>query len=125
MTRVAVIGTTTWGTTLGIVMARRSLDVWLWARTPGEAASLETGRENPRFLPGIPFPPSLRVTASLEEALEQAQLVFFVVPSWAMRENARRVASSIQPEAVVVSAAKGLERRSGKRMSQVLQEELP
>ncbi len=125
MTRVAVIGTTAWGTTLGIIMARRSLDVRLWARTPEEAAALDAARENRRLLPGFPFPPSLRVIASAEEALDKADLVFFVVPSWAMRENARRVAASIPPRAVVVSATKGLERQSGKRMSQVLQEELP
>jgi glycerol-3-phosphate dehydrogenase (NAD(P)+) len=124
MTRVAVIGTTSWGTTLAILMALRSLDVRLWARTPEEAAALAAAKENTRFVPGIPFPPSLRVTASLEEALHGADLVIFAVPSRSLRENARRVASRIPPKAVVVSATKGLERQTGKRMSQVLQDEL-
>ncbi len=124
MTRVAVIGTTSWGTTLAILMARRSLDVRLWARTPEEAAALTAAKENTRFVPGISFPPSLRVTASLKKALDGADLVLFAVPSRSLRENARRVASRIPPKAVVVSATKGLERQTGKRMSQVLQEEL-
>ena len=125
MTRVAVIGTTSWGTTLGILIAHRSLDVRLWARTQEEANTLEAARENQRLLPGTPFPPSLRVTASLEEALADADLVLFVVPSRSLRENARQVAPAIPPSAAVLSAAKGLERQTGKRMSQVLQEELP
>ena len=125
MTSVAIIGTTSWGTTLGIIMARRSLEVRLWARTTEEAHALVAARENARFLPGIPFPSSLQVTASLEEALNGTELLLFAVPSQSLRENARRVAPWIPPAAVVVSGVKGLERQTGKRMSQVLQEELP
>lgn len=125
MTHVTVIGTTSWGTTLAMLMARRSLDVRLWARTEEEAAALKTANENPRFLPGIPFPPSLHATASLEEAFDNTDLVLFAVPSWTLRENARRVAQALPSTAIVISAVKGLERQTGKRMSQLLQEELP
>ncbi len=125
MVQVGVVGTTSWGTTLAIVLARQGLDVRLWARTGPEAEALRSAGENRRFLPGVSFPPNLRVTSSLGEALHDAQLVIIAVPSRSLRANARQVRDAIAPGAVVVSAAKGLELDTGKRMSQVLEEELP
>ncbi len=122
---VAIIGTGSWGTTLGIVMARRGVNVALWARTEDEAQRLASERRNADRLPDFPFPDSLRPTASLSDALKDATLVLFAVPSRSLRENARRAAPLLRPSMLVMSATKGLERESGKRMSQVLAEELP
>ena len=121
---VAVVGTTTWGTTLAMVMARRGVDVRLLSRTDGEADALESARELPH-LPGHVFPNSLRTTADWGAGLQGAAAVLFVVPSHTMRENARRAAPHLVGDAIVVSGSKGLERGTGKRMSVVLAEELP
>ena len=120
-----VVGTTSWGTTLAILMARQGHRVSLWARTPEDAEKLQTDQENRRLLPGFPFPPSLRVTASEEEAFGQAQLVVLAVPSKSLRANVQRVGYALSPETVIISATKGLEVGTGLRMSQVLQQELP
>ncbi len=125
MVQVGIVGTTSWGTTLAVVLARQGVDVWLWARTGPEAATLRSAGENQRFLPGVPFPPCLRVTSAVEEALCHSQLVIIAVPSRTLRANARLVRDAITPGAVIVSATKGLELDTGKRMSQVLEEELP
>ena len=61
----------------------------MWARTQEEAAELEQARENLRRLPGAAFPPGMRVTASLEEAISEADMVAIVVPSRSLRENVR------------------------------------
>lgn len=119
-----VVGTTSWGTTLAILMARKGHRVTLWARTPEEAEKLQTDRENRRLLPGFPFPPSLQVTASAEEAFRHAQLVVLAVPAKSLRANVRRVRGALSPKAVIISATKGLEIGTGLRMSQVLQQEL-
>ncbi len=125
MYKVGIVGTTSWGTTLGVMLARRGMDVRLWARTDAEAATLVDAGENRRFLPGVPFPPTLSVSASAASALSDAALVVVAVPSQAFRANVRRVGAAIAPSAIVVSATKGLELDSGKRMSEVLAEELP
>ena len=125
MPKVGVVGTTSWGTTLGVLIARQGLDVGIWARTEAEAQTLEAARENTRFLPGVPFPASLSVSASAHEALANADLVLIVVPSRTFRSNVQRVRDALSPDAVVVSATKGLETGSGKRMSEVLADELP
>jgi glycerol-3-phosphate dehydrogenase (NAD(P)+) len=123
--KAAVIGTTTWGTTLGIVLARRGISVSQWARSEDEARGLERERQNVARLPDYEFPESMHVTAALDEALDGAGLALFAPPSSSMRENARRVAPYLGESMLVMSASKGLERDTSKRMSQVLAEELP
>ena len=123
--KVAVVGTTSWGTTLAILMARLGHNVVLWSRTPEEADRLDSDRENRRFLPGFPFPPSLVVSASLEDSFPQAKLALFAVPSNTLRANVQQVRDALSPDCVVLSATKGLEANTGLRMSQVLEQELP
>lgn len=125
MPKVGIVGTTTWGTTLGVILARRGVDVRLWARTQPEADALADAGENSRFLPGVAFPPSLSVSTSPREAFADADLVIIAVPSQALRANARRVGAAFPSGAIIVSAAKGLELQSAKRMSEVLADELP
>ena len=122
---VGVVGTTSWGTTLAILVARQGHDVTLWARTSEEAERLQADRENKRLLSGFPFPSSLRVTVSEEEAFGNAGLVIFAVPSKSLRTNVQRIGDALSREAVIISATKGLEVSTGLRMSQVLQQELP
>ena len=122
---VAVVGTTSWGGTLALILARRGIDVRLLARTGSEAKRLASDGELAARLPGHPFPPSLHVTADWAEGMDGAPFVVFAVPSHTLRDNARRAAPHVPPDAVVVSACKGLEQGTFKRMSVVLAEELP
>ena len=125
MAKIGIVGTTSWGTTLAILLARQGLDLRLWARTEQEAALLRSQGENSRFVPGVKFPPNLLATASQAEAFHQADMLIIAVPSQTLRDNLRKVRDSLPGSPVVVSAAKGLELHTGKRMSQILEEELP
>jgi glycerol-3-phosphate dehydrogenase (NAD(P)+) len=118
MTRVAVIGSTSWGTTLAVLLARNGADVTLWARTPEEAAALQSKRESPRR-PGLAFPTSLIASAGLAP-VSDAQLVVIGVTSSSLRGNLERVASHISPAATVLSAVKGVEPETGLRMSEII-----
>ena len=75
MFRAAIVGTTSWGTTLGIVLARQGVDVLLLSRTADEAEGLESARENERFVPGACFPERLHVTADPRVAMAGADIV--------------------------------------------------
>lgn len=123
--QAAVVGTTSWGTTLAVVLAREGVPTALVARTPEEAETLRRERENRRLLPGVRLPDGVEVLPLGPEALEGAWLVVLAVPSGRMRENARRLAPLLRPGQVVLSAGKGLEGGTGLRMSQVLAQELP
>ena len=123
--QVAIIGNGSWGTTLGIMLARKGVEACLWTRTEEEAQRLNSERSNSYRLPDHEFPRALTVSSSLSVALEHTDMVLLAVPCNAMRENARRIGPLLDAGVVVLSASKGLERDSAKRMSQVLVEELP
>ena len=122
--KTVVVGATTWGTTLALILAGEGRPVTLLTRDAAECERLESARENARFLPGIAFPPLLRVSSDAPEALTGATLVVIAAPSDRMRENARRIGPHLGADAVAVSASKGLELPSAMRMSEVLAEEL-
>ena len=134
--RVTVLGTGAWGTTLARLVAEERLrqadgdvatadTVLLWDHHAERAAVMEHGRENRDYLPGMMFPPNLRVTGDLAEALRDQALVVFVTPSQRLRETAKQAAPLLAPGAIAVSASKGLELGTRLRMSQVLQQEMP
>jgi glycerol-3-phosphate dehydrogenase (NAD(P)+) len=125
MPKVAIIGTTTWGITLGVALAVRRAEVRLWARTEDEATRLLNAEFPSESLANITLPSRLSITSSLDEALAGAKAVILAVPSQRMRENIKAVAPHLDGSMLIVSAAKGLELETNLRMSQVIAEEVP
>ena len=124
MAKVAIIGNGSWGTGLGIAIARKGYGVKIWTRTPEAAEKLNQERENATYLPGILFPSRLSATGSMEEAMNGAELIILAVPAQSMRQNIREIKDYLNDSRLIVSATKGLEVGSGKRMSEVISEEL-
>jgi glycerol-3-phosphate dehydrogenase (NAD(P)+) len=124
MQKIAIIGTTSWGITLGLVLANKGLEVRLWARTEREANQLRKKGPNPSQFPDVTFPPQLIITSQMDEALGDVKALILAVPSPTMRQNISQVESHLTKSTLVVSAAKGLEIGSNKRMSQVIAEEI-
>ena len=122
MSRVAVLGAGSWGTTLAVHLAGAGHEVRLWGHLPADLARIEADRENRKFLPGINLPDGVKVRQQLEVALEGAEFTFFVVPSQAVREVA--VSARGRSQGLTVCASKGLELGSRERMSQVLERAL-
>ncbi len=120
-----VVGATTWGTTLGIVAARMGHSVRLLCRTADEADGLRRAGEHTRRLPGYPFPPTLTLAHDPAAALDGAQLVIVAAPSARFRQNVRRIAAALPPDAVTLSVTKGFDLPRCLRMTEVLAEELP
>ena len=125
MSTISTIGAGSWGTALSIVLARAGHQVRLWGRDSGLIREIADRRENAKYLPGGIVPESVAVTADEAAALAGADVVLFVVPSVGLRDIVRRVAPHVPREAVVVSASKGLESDTGKRLTEVIAEELP
>lgn len=123
MSRVAVLGAGSFGTTLAVHLAQAGHDTRLWGRDAAAMTRLASERENAKFLAGITLPAEVKVHAELEVALEQAEFVLFVVPSQAMRSVAEQVAAT-GARGVPVCASKGLELGTLRRLSQVLTETL-
>lgn len=124
MPKVAIIGTTSWGITLGVVLAKKGLEVKLWARSEQEAASLGNGRFEGTLLYEATLPPGLSVTHDIDEAMSDAKAVIMAVPSQSMRRNIQVVKDYLTKSTLIISAAKGLELDTDKRMSEVIAEEI-
>lgn len=123
--RSTVIGAGSWGTALGATLASGGNQVTLWDVDEGPLRSIQAGRGNERYLPGIPLPDNLGADPDLESALSGAELVVLVVPSQAMREVATRVVDLVSSDALFCSATKGIELGSLMMMSEVLEEVFP
>ncbi len=122
MTRVAVLGTGSWGTAFSIVLADAGCDVILWGRRPELCAAIAERHENPDYLPGVVLPARVRATAEAAVALDGADVVVIAVPSQTLRQNLRGWAAVIPPGAVLVSLMKGVEQGTAKRMSEVIRD---
>lgn len=125
MKRVAVLGAGSWGTALAIHLARVGHDVRLWARDAALVRDMQARRANAVYLPGVNFPSTLAATHSLEAAVRETRVVLVAVPSHGLRAVLAHAAPHVAPNALVISATKGLEGGSLLRMSQVIHQELP
>ncbi|MGK3952642.1 NAD(P)H-dependent glycerol-3-phosphate dehydrogenase [Microbacterium sp. I2] len=123
--RVAVIGAGSWGTTFGKILADGGADVIMWARRPEHATEIQEAKRNSEYLPGINLPRSMHATHHLSEALDGAEQIYLSIPSQAVRQNLKAVRPLVaRTDVPIVSLMKGLERRTGLRMSQVIEQEL-
>jgi glycerol-3-phosphate dehydrogenase (NAD(P)+) len=121
--QVTVLGAGGWGTTLAVHLARVGHEARLWARDAALATEMCERRFNPVYLPDVPFPANVRVTADLAAALAGSDLVIAAVPSHGTRDVMRRAAPLIASGSTVVSATKGLERDTLFRISEIIEQE--
>lgn len=119
---VAVLGAGSWGTALGLLLARNGHTVRLWGHDPEEVALLDRDQQNRRYLPGIAFPPTLRAGSDLGSAVDGVDLVLAAVPSQAYGETLLRLRSHWSRGVGFAWATKGLEHESGRFLHQVTAE---
>ena len=118
--KVGVLGAGSWGTALAALAARRGHDVHLWAREPEVVRQIRNGNENRVFLPGIELPRELAATGRMERATAGAKIVLSVSPAQHVGTVMASAAPFLDPDAVVVSASKGIEIATLRRMDEVL-----
>ena len=118
--KIFVAGAGAWGTALAMLLEENGHAVTLWTRNTEKARKIDTTRQNPA-LTGVTLPAGIRVTAELAEA-ENAELVLYAVPSFALRETAQAIMPHLPAEAILVSATKGIERSTNARMTEIIAE---
>jgi glycerol-3-phosphate dehydrogenase (NAD(P)+) len=122
---VAILGTGSFGTALARLLAPKLDQVVMIGRDPAVAESINAAHHNSRYLAGIELPENITATTALTNAAAHP-VILFCVPTAATRETASMLAESGLPaDAVVLSCAKGIERNTGERMSEILREKLP
>lgn len=122
MTRAAVLGSGSWGTTFAKVMADAGTETVLWSRRAEVADAVNARRENPDYLPGVTLPSALRATTDAAEALAGADFVVLAVPSQTLRANLAGWAPMLTDDMLMVSLMKGIELGTTMRMTEVIAE---
>ncbi len=124
--KISVIGDGGWGTTLAIHLAKKKYPVRLWGPFPDYVRKVKQDRYNPKFLPGIPIPPEVILTADLKEAVSDCDLLVFAVPS----KYAYDVICNIKKtnvdfsKKIFLSVTKGIETQNFLTISQMVKKEL-
>ena len=123
MAKVTVLGSGGWGTALAISAFNCGHEVYLWSPFSDEVSQLISNRENVKLLPGIKIPENIVITSDINCA-NDSLISIIACPSVAVRSVAKQL-SSVENHGIVVNVAKGFEKDSLKRLSQVIKEELP
>ena len=121
---IGVIGAGAWGTALALAAAQAGRSVTLWAREAEVLEQIDRQSENAMFLQGVKLPSTIHATGDLAEAAETDALLV-VVPAQHLRASLRALASTLRETTPVVLCAKGIERGTGKLMTEILIEEIP
>jgi glycerol-3-phosphate dehydrogenase (NAD(P)+) len=121
----AVVGAGSWGTALAGLLAKKGQAARLWAFEESVVDSVNRYRQNTLYLPGVSLPPTLHATSDLVEAVRDAAYVVSVSPAQHVRAVMTEAAPAIRPDALIISASKGIELGTLQTMAEVLRDVLP
>lgn len=124
MKKICVLGAGSWGTALAVLLAGNSFQVSLWGRPEDGIDMMKSSRENSKYLPGVDIHPDVSPTVDMKEAMEGAEVIVLSVPSQAIRSVTEQAKNYYSAGSYIVNTAKGLEIKSGMRLSQVVEEVL-
>jgi glycerol-3-phosphate dehydrogenase (NAD(P)+) len=120
MKQITVIGAGSWGTALAIIAANTGNEVRLWSRNEDVVHAITRDRINRVYLPNVRIPDSVKATTQFDEALDHTELLILAIPSHATRNVLNDIAPAMRSRTIFVSATKGIEVQTGKRISEVL-----
>jgi glycerol-3-phosphate dehydrogenase (NAD(P)+) len=123
MSKISIIGAGAWGTTLSILAAENGHSPTIWSYEEDVAKSINELRENKKYLNGFQLPQSIDSTTDLKKAAA-SEIIILSTPSQYLRDTLQNMARFVKKEAIIISAVKGLEIETQKRMSVVIKEEL-
>ncbi len=124
MANIGIIGSGTWGTALALLLTQNGSQVVLWSAFEDEAKVLRTAGKHPN-LPDAVIPEQMEITTDLGKVMEDKDILVLAVPSIFVRQTAAKMASRCRKGQIIVNVAKGIEEKSLKVLSAVIEEELP
>ncbi len=122
--KIAVLGAGSWATAIAVTLARRHKTIYMWARRKDQVQEINEYKKNSRYLPGVSLPEQIIASESMEEAISGAKAVVFGVPSHSFRTVLQKAKKILEPQAIIINVAKGLEENTQLRLSEVFKEEM-
>ena len=125
MAKVSVLGAGSWGTALSLLLGKNGHEVTLWSALEDEVRMLCEKREHESKLPGVRLPEDMKITADLEDSLQDPDVAVLAVPSPFTRSTAHRMAPFVKKGQIIVNVAKGVEEHTLMTLSEIISEEIP
>lgn len=125
MAKISVLGSGSWGLALALLLHNNGHEVILWSARPENARKLREKRENPDRLPGVRLPDEIDVLTDMERALKDVDVTVLAVASPYIRSTAHKMAPFVCKDQKIVNVAKGIEEKTLKTLSEVIEEEIP
>lgn len=125
MAKISVLGSGSWGLALALLLHNNGHEVLLWSARPENARKLREKRENPDRLPGVRLPDEIDVLTDMERALKDVDVTILAVASPYIRSTAHKMAPFVCKDQKIVNVAKGIEEKTLKTLSEVIEEEIP
>lgn len=125
MSKVSIIGAGSWGVSLAVLLSSNGHEVCIWSLFQEEIDLLIKHREHKDKLPGIKIPDTVQFTSDIEECLKDNDYIVVVVPSQTVRATSKLLAPYVSEDDIIVMCSKGLEEKTGLRLSQVVLSEIP
>lgn len=125
MAKISVLGSGSWGLALALLLHNNGHEVLLWSARPENARKLREKRENPDRLPGVRLPDEIDVLTDMERALKDVDVTILAVASPYIRSTAHKMAPFVCRDQKIVNVAKGIEEKTLKTLSEVIEEEIP
>ena len=125
MAKISVLGSGSWGMALALLLYNNGHEVLLWSARPEDARKLREKRENPDRLPGVRLPEEIEILTDLERALKDVDVTVLAVASPYIRSTAHKMAPFVCGNQKIVNVAKGIEEKTLKTLSEVIEEEIP
>jgi glycerol-3-phosphate dehydrogenase (NAD(P)+) len=122
MSKVTVLGSGAWGTTLAQVLCDSGQDVLIWGRNSDSVNEINNKNANSKYLPGIVLPKQLRATLDVQEAFDFGDAIVLAIPAQSLRENLSGWVNNFPNDKPVISTLKGIEADTQLRMTEVVTE---
>ncbi|HDR4408567.1 NAD(P)H-dependent glycerol-3-phosphate dehydrogenase [Bacillus cereus] len=125
MKKITVIGAGSWGTALSMVLADNRHEVRIFGNKVDQIHEINEKHTNETYLPEIQLPETIKGYGSLEEAMSGIDTVLLVVPTKAIRSVMQQLKDVVKQPITIIHASKGIEPGSFKRISEMIEEEMP
>ncbi|MBQ5596927.1 MAG: NAD(P)-dependent glycerol-3-phosphate dehydrogenase [Clostridia bacterium] len=123
MSKITVLGSGGWGLALSISLFSTGNELYVWSVFPDEIEQLKKNRET-HLLKGVKIPEEINLVTSLD-CVKDSDIVIFAVPSFAIRETAKKIKDIVNPNTIIVNVAKGIENSTLMSLADVIEEEIP
>lgn len=123
--KIGILGGGSWGTALGVLLAKKGIHVDLWVRNIEKEADINKIRENIKYLPGIVLPNNINITSDIDSVIHNKDIILLAVPTHGIRSTLKSIKDKLKEDQIIVNVAKGIEVKSLKRISEIVEEIVP